>query len=160
MPLERKRRVGRTPGTDSGGRPLPTPSTVLPRQDVVPVPPAGLGEAGTAAWNRLWTAGRDWLSLTTDVALLTRLCLGYDEEQVLRRELAEDGMTVPGQRGGKVAHPAVSMLRTLTAELTRYESLCGFTPSDRSRLGYAEVKTVSALAELMARRDRQASTGP
>lgn len=56
------------------------------------------------------------------------------------------------------ANPAVQQLRKLEELITRYEGLCGFTPSDRSRLGLAEVKTVSALDRLMARQqDRRAA---
>lgn len=49
------------------------------------------------------------------------------------------------------ANPAVQQIRKLEELITRMEGLCGFTPSDRSRLGLAEVKAASALDQLIAR---------
>lgn len=53
------------------------------------------------------------------------------------------------------ANPAVGLLRKLEELITRYEGLCGFTPSDRSRLGLAEVKAASALDQLIARQQER-----
>lgn len=50
------------------------------------------------------------------------------------------------------ANPAVSQLRKIEELITRYEGLCGFTPSDRSRLGLAEIKAKSKLEELLEKR--------
>lgn len=60
-----------------------------------------------------------------------------------------------GSTGQLVLHPAVRSLRVLEGEIRRLESLCGFNPSDRSRLGLAEVKKVSKLEELLERRARR-----
>jgi P27 family predicted phage terminase small subunit len=112
-----------------------------------------LAEFGRESWDRLWTAGRSWLSPTTDLDVLIRLCKAKVEEAHHRDALGADGYYVAGQRGGLVAHPAVRMLRTLTAEITRLESLCGFTPSDRGRLGVGEVKRgASPLEKLLEKR--------
>jgi hypothetical protein len=59
---------------------------------------------------------------------------------------------VTGSMGQRRANPLLSELRALEAQMTKYESLCGFTPTDRARLGYAEVKRASKLDELLARR--------
>lgn len=48
------------------------------------------------------------------------------------------------------ANPAVVQLRKLEELITRYEGLCGFTPSDRSRLGLAQMKAASALDEFLS----------
>lgn len=48
------------------------------------------------------------------------------------------------------ANPAVAQLRKLEELITRWEGLCGFTPSDRSRLGLAQMKARSALDEFLA----------
>ena len=53
------------------------------------------------------------------------------------------------------ANPAVQQLRKLEELITRMEGLCGFTPSDRSRLGLAEVKAASALDQLIARQQER-----
>jgi P27 family predicted phage terminase small subunit len=182
-PLEQKRRTGRSPGRDSGGRKLPTGATVteLPGVDKPPPVPDDLetakrasscpyrdrssgddcviclAEHGREAWNRLWTAGRTWLSPQTDWDIMVDLCQGYDEEAHHRHVLAEDGAYVKGQRGGLVAHPAQAMLRAVVAEMSRLRGLCGFTPSDRGRLGVGEVKKgTSPLEELLSRRAHRA----
>lgn len=56
------------------------------------------------------------------------------------------------------ANPAVQQLRKLEELITRMEGLCGFTPSDRSRLGLAEVKAASALDQLIARQQERRAT--
>ncbi len=118
----------------------------------IPAAPETLGEAGERAWARLWTAGQAWLSPTTDVDLLTRLCEAHDEREAMRDQIAVDGYMVAGSMGQQRAHPLLSEVRALESQITKYESLCGFTPSDRARLGYAEVKRASKLEELAARR--------
>jgi len=44
-------------------------------------------------------------------------------------------------------------LRALNSEISSALSLLGFTPTDRTRLGLAEVKRESRLEELQRRRD-------
>lgn len=160
-PVEQKAAVGRSPGRDSGGRALPETVAELPSSaEVPPVPPslvtamdadrcpsvkgaepAGeeceicLDDLAVAAWQELWTSGRQWLSVQRDGRVLRRLCLAYVEEAHLRARLAEDGPFVSGQRGGLVAHPAVTMLRVLETAITKWEGLCGFNPSDGGRIG-------------------------
>lgn len=198
-PLEQKRRTGRAPGRDSGGRKLPEPGTLHALPGAAEAPPvpaelrtapsarecfitrgrqrgvpeklhdtvdgceACLGEPGVEAWERLWSAGKSWLSVTTDIDVLKRICKARIEEAHHRLALDEDGYYVAGQRGGLVAHPAVSMLRTLLSEVVRLEQLCGFTPSDRGRLGVAEVGGErSPLEQLLAKRtaSRSSATVP
>ena len=146
-PTERKRRTG-----NPGKRPLPEPVVQLAAVAHIPPPPATLAEAGRTVWERLWTAGQAWLSPTTDLDLLTRLCEAHDEREAIRDAIAEEGYMVTGSMGQRRANPLLSELRSLEAQMTRYESLCGFTPTDRARLGYAEVKRASKLDELIARR--------
>ncbi|MFI6117467.1 phage terminase small subunit P27 family [Kitasatospora sp. NPDC051164] len=150
-PTERKRRTG-----NPGKRPLPEPVVQLAAVAHIPPPPATLAERGQAVWERLWTAGQAWLSPTTDLDLLTRLCEAHDEREAIRDAIAEEGYMVTGSMGQRRANPLLSELRSLEAQMTRYESLCGFTPTDRARLGYAEVKRASKLDELLARRQSRA----
>jgi P27 family predicted phage terminase small subunit len=146
-PVERKRRAG-----NPGGRPLPEPVVQLAAVAHLPPAPATLGAAGRSAWDRLWTAGQAWLSPTTDLDVLTRLCEAHDEREAIRDAIADEGYMVTGSMGQRRANPLLSELRALEAQMTKYESLCGFTPADRARLGYAEVKRASKLDELLARR--------
>nr|WP_255465757.1 P27 family phage terminase small subunit [Cellulomonas sp. APG4] len=89
-----------------------------------------------------------------DGRILERLCRAYDEEAHLQRALHEDGPWVAGQRGGLVAHPAVTMLRVLQDRITKWEGLCGFNPSDGGRLGVkvGRVGEKSTLEQLLERR--------
>lgn len=119
--------------------------------------PAGLKRSGKAAWQRYWSLGSTWLSATTDLEIMVRLCQGYDERDALRKIIKSEGYTAVGSTGQIVAHPAVGMVRQLEAQITRWESLCGFTPSDRSRLGMAEVQRVSKLDAFLSRRSDRAS---
>lgn len=146
-PTERKRRTG-----NPGKRNLPEPVVHLAAVADIPAPPDTLGELGREAWLRLWTAGQAWLSPATDVDLLTRLCEAHDEREAIRDAIAEEGYMVSGSQGQRRANPLLSELRALESQMTKYESLCGFTPTDRARLGYAEVKRASKLDELLARR--------
>ncbi|WP_371646482.1 phage terminase small subunit P27 family [Streptomyces mirabilis] len=146
-PTERKRRTG-----NPGKRNLPEPVVHLAAVADIPAPPDTLGETGERAWGRLWTAGQAWLSPATDLDLLTRLCEAHDEREAMRDQVAQDGYMVTGSMGQMRAHPLLSEIRALESQMTKWESLCGFTPTDRARLGYAEVKRASKLEELVARR--------
>jgi len=124
----------------------------------IPAAPDTLGDAGQRAWERLWTAGQAWLSPATDLDVLTRLCEAHDEREAMRDQVAQDGYMVTGSMGQLRAHPLLSEIRALESQMTKWESLCGFTPTDRARLGYAEIKRASKLDELIARR-QQRGTG-
>lgn len=157
QPLELKRRRG-NPGKEK----LPAVAETVPLApaDGVPPVPITLQAAGRAAWERLWVAGRVWLSPQTDLDVLTRLCEYHDEREAIRAELASTGYLVAGSMGQQRINPLVNALRAVESQMTKLEGLCGFNPSDRSRLGYAEVKARSKLDELLAkqeaRREKQA----
>lgn len=156
-----KRRLPPPPALPDPLAPGLPPSPLLPASrarsragaPAVPIPPVprGLAAAGRAAWRRLWRVGHAWLSWDADLALLTRLCEGYDERATLQAEIAASGRTTTGSQGQLVSHPAVTQLRALEALLTRWEALCGFTPADRSRLGLSEVQRVSQLEAFLGR---------
>jgi hypothetical protein len=65
-----------------------------------------------------------------------------DERDDLRIKVATEGE--PRDRRG---------LRELEKLIINNLSLMGFSPADRTRLGLAEVRAQSKLAELMAKRD-------
>ncbi len=131
------------------------PLAVLPAGVEPPALPKGLGTLGRRAWRSYWTLGSTWLSQKTDLHILTRLCRAYDEEQVLRDAIAEHGHLAENRFGDLIANPAVTQLRKLEEIITRYEGLCGFTPSDRSRLGMAEIQRESKLDQLISGRNQR-----
>lgn len=139
-PLEELRRVGRRTGVDSGGRPLPTPLAMLrPAGAEPPEPPSDLREDGRELWERAWRAGR-WLALDADASQVEETCRLADDLAVARRRYRVTGDPAD-------ARAVVALSRPLTAAL----SVLGFNPTARAALGVAEVRTRSALEELMAR---------
>lgn len=143
-PTERKRKTG-----NPGKRRLPDLAavTTLPAQATTPEPPRSLGAAGLAMWERVWRHGRPWMA-ESDADLLLLTCEQMDERQQLRLKVLRDGDW--RERSG---------LRALDKQIQDALSMLGFTPSDRARLGLAEVKAVSKMEQLRAQRAKVADTG-
>jgi P27 family predicted phage terminase small subunit len=145
-PNEKKRKTG-----NPGKRRLPTPVSVVKALDSAPAVPAHLGEAGSVAWRRAWDAGSDWLA-SGDVTILEILCRQLDEIARWQEIVERDGVTFQTKGGMIRVHPAVGQIRELEQRVVTNLGLCGFTPADRSRLGLTEVRKLSGLADLAARR--------
>ena len=144
-PVEQKRLLG-----NPGKRALPKEGSLqaLPMAQKKPEPNRPLGKYGQELWDRVWETGLTWISPNTDSELLLMTCELIDERWNLRAKViqGED----PRERRG---------LRELDRMIIGNLSLLGFTPTDRTRLGVAEVKAMSKLEELQARKaDRVAST--
>jgi hypothetical protein len=140
-PIEQKRALG-----NPGKRPLPTEGSLvlLPSMYEIPEPPRPLvTEAAKALWNRTWSMGQTWLSPQTDIELLLMTCEMVDERWNLRIKVLQDSR--PEERKG---------LRDLERQLVANLSLLGFTPTDRSRLGVAEVKKISKLEALREQQNK------
>jgi hypothetical protein len=139
-PIEQKRLTG-----NPGKRALPKEGSLvlLPSLYEVPEPPRPLvTTAAKELWERTWSMGQTWLSPSTDIELLLMTCEMIDERWNLRIKVLQDNR--PEERRG---------LRELEKQIVNNLSLLGFTPTDRSRLGVAEVKRVSKLEELRAKRE-------
>jgi hypothetical protein len=136
-PNERKRKIG-----NPGRRPLPDLKNVitLPMADATPEPPRPLGQEGMKLWNRIWDSGRTWISPTSDIELVTILCESMDERTLLRLTVLR----------GTDWRDRVA-LRTLEGQLVSILSALGLNPTDRSRLGVAEVKARGALEDLLSK---------
>lgn len=129
-----------------GKRPLAPMAKVIQIAGAVetPEPARPLGQAGMALWARAWRSGRAWLSIDTDLELLQIACEQLDERVALRiRVLREND----GQER--------QALRQLDKQIIANLSLLGFTPTDRARLGLAEVKAASKLEEIRASQARR-----
>jgi hypothetical protein len=110
----------------------------------IPEPPRPIvTEAAKALWNRTWSMGQTWLSPQTDIELLLMTCEMVDERWNLRIKVLQDNR--PEERKG---------LRDLERQLIGNLSLLGFTPTDRSRLGVAEVKKISKLEALREQQNK------
>jgi P27 family predicted phage terminase small subunit len=82
------------------------------------------------------------------------LCEAVDERAELRSIIAAEGFTFSTPKGYVAVRPEVSQLRSLEAQLTTWLSMLGLSPSDRARLGLAEVRRVTHLEDLRARREQ------
>jgi hypothetical protein len=140
-PIEQKRLLG-----NPGKRALPDQNEVvlLDPVDETPEPPRPLLKYGRDLWDRVWGIGATWVSDKTDIELLVMTCEMIDERWNLRVKVMQNDD--PRMRRG---------LRELDRQIVSNLSLLGFTPSDRSRLGVAEVKVKSKLEELMARSENR-----
>jgi len=137
-PIEQKRLTG-----NPGKRALPEQSAIMliPQATTAPTPARPLLKYGQELWDRVWESGINWISPNTDLELLLMTCEMIDERWNLRVRVMTDSS--PKDRRG---------LRELDKQIVSNLGLLGFTPSDRSRLGVAEVKKMSKLEELMAKK--------
>lgn len=137
-PNELKRKLG-----NPGKRALPKKEEIihLPAIDGIPQPDRQLFEPGIALWNRVWSLGQTWISQNTDTELLLMTCEMIDE-RVRLRTLVWNNPEAWRER---------KALRELDKAIVTNLSLLGFTPTDRTRIGVAEVKGRSKLEELRAK---------
>jgi len=139
-PTEVKRKLG-----NPGRRPLPDSKDIilLPAIENIPQPVRPLFDAGLELWNRTWSMGQLWISPRTDIELLLMTCEMLDERVRLRAFVWNNAEAWRERKA----------LRELDKNIVANLSLLGFTPTDRSRLGVAEVKARSKLEEIKARRE-------
>jgi hypothetical protein len=140
-PIEQKRLLG-----NPGRRPLPAQGAlqILPGITKIPDPSRPLLKYGRELWEKVWEQGLNWISPNTDFEILLMTCEMIDERWNLRVKVMQTD-DVRLRRG----------LRELDRQIISNLSLLGFTPSDRSKLGVAEVKAMSKLEELMARKEQR-----
>ena len=137
VPVEKKRQLG-----NPGKRALPGEDAVVLYAGRIEAP-EDLGPAGVQLWSRVFDEGEIWISPRLDVTLLERVCRALDRVVTLERMFESD----PSDR--KVLMSINETDKLIMSGL----GLLGFTPSDRAKLGLAEVKRQSKLDELMARAD-------
>jgi P27 family predicted phage terminase small subunit len=154
-PVEQRRLHGRSPTTDAAGRPLPAAVTTLEALDQIPEPPEHLHASGRQHWARVWTQARAWVC-QVDAGAVLRYCECFDMRDLMIRQIIAEGFTVTGSTGQPVAHPLLSRVEAVNAELRLLETQLGLTPSARAQLGVAEVKLRSQLDVMLERRRRGA----
>lgn len=143
-PIEQKRMLG-----NPGRRPLPESSALVQLNSIteIPEPSRPLLKYGREFWDKIWSMGSTWISFNSDSELLLMTCEMIDERWNLRIKVMQNDE--PRLRRG---------LRELDRQIISNLSLLGFTPSDRSRLGVAEVKAASKLEELKLRKAKIVAT--
>jgi P27 family predicted phage terminase small subunit len=121
--------------------------------DVAPVEnsaPLHLKADGQKLWERI-TGGAHWLA-DSDSPTLTLLCEKYDRRAQFVTDLARSEPVLYTDKGYAYPNPLVGMLSTIENEIARLFSALGLTPTDRTRMGVAEVKARNAFEEMLARR--------
>lgn len=151
-PVERHRAAGT--GRNLPDAPGPGEGLTGQPASSLPNPPKSLGTRGLELWDHVWTAGRSWLSPESDRTIVTMLCNAFDEHEDIREKLnsGEYARVYVHANGSPVTTPWVTQLKELRAQLTTWLSQIGFSPSDRSRLGLAEVRVRDELDELSQKR--------
>ena len=141
-PIEQKRLLG-----NPGKRALPKDTLAIAQVTEIPEPSRPLLKYGQELWEKVWGMGATWISVNTDSELLLMTCEMIDERWNLRVKVMQTDD--PRLRRG---------LRELDRQIVSNLSLLGFTPADRSKLGVAEVKAISKLEQLQARKEQRVAS--
>lgn len=129
----------------------PQPLTIIAAVPYDTEPPATLADEGIREWRHV-LASCPWIG-PSDLRNLRLFCEAIDRRSLLLAELADQGYVLYTDKGYAYLNPAHGALATTEAQITKWLSLLGLSPSDRSRLGVAEVKARSKLEELRSRRE-------
>ena len=146
-PTEMKRKTG-----NPGKRPLPALASVTTLPQASEQAPQHLTEKSQELWTRLRQTAF-WIS-NTDQSNLQLLCEKLDRRDEFIAKLQASDFVLFTDKGYAYANPLVGMISTIETEITKLFSLLGLTPTDRTRLGVAEVKARSALDDLIAKRNQ------
>jgi P27 family predicted phage terminase small subunit len=152
-PIEVHRRNGNPSKKNLPAVPVPEFALAVVNDDELPEPPKTLSEFGRAYWLMFWDEGRRHLSEKHDAALIERLCLAFDQVARIEQWLGTDVTRwfYETANGQLVTHPLIKQKSELNAQITAWLSLLGFTPSDRARLGLAEIRVANELDQFRRR---------
>lgn len=140
-PAEIKRKLG----SKGYSKEMPDGVIALPAVVEIPEPLKPLGSSGLDLWDRTWARGFSWLSANTDIQLLQITCEQLDERDQLRAYVLQN----------VEAWHERSALRELEKSIRANLSLLGFTPTDRMKLGVAEIKAESKMEQLRRRQEER-----
>lgn len=131
---------GRSPGRDSGGRPVPAVPGFV--RDAPELPPEWFPAAARAEWDRVVPElMRVQLLKPIDRAALMAYCMTVCRLEVAYREWLEDtgGTHVTGTNSqGRVRHPTMPVIDAATRELRALAAEFGLTPSAEQRVASPE----------------------
>ena len=148
VPTERKRKLG-----NPGARPLPDPATVHDAAPLVALVPEHLGPVGAEMYSRIVT-GAAWLA-DTDRPTLELLCEKIDRREQMKDQLSRSDLVLFTDKAYAYPNPLVGMLSTIETEIAKLFSALGLTPTDRTRMGLAEVKARNAFEDFLAKKAAQ-----
>ncbi|MFI6861287.1 phage terminase small subunit P27 family [Streptomyces sp. NPDC050421] len=108
--------------------------------------PAHLKPTGREVWRAVWSAGSGAYSPDTDRNIILRYSELHDRRAALLEQVDADGMMSEGYNGQPVMHPALRFVESTEKELRAIETVIGFTPEARMRLGLvaAEARRVAS----------------
>ena len=125
-----------------GKRAIRTNDAIAPLEYGYVEPLRELGEVGKQFWDSIFGAGELWISIKTDTQLVQMVCEQLDRRELIRQQIELDPSDPTWYRQANESEKAiVSAL-----------SLLGFSPADRTRLGFVSAKTKSKLEEIIAKR--------
>lgn len=150
-PLERKRARG-----NPGKRSIPDKGATIALDSLtLDDMPAGLGEAGSDFWTRSIDVAGSWLG-RSDAELLRLVAEALDRRAKTIETLDREGWSVTTDKGYPYKHPLTGLLVDLEKQIGQWLAQLGMNPTDRSRLGVAEVKQKGTL-ELLRERAKTGS---
>ena len=122
---------------------------VMPVQEIerAPEPLRQLSHSGLHFWKEAFRSRTTWLK-DTDLELLQVVCEQLDERDQLRIYVL-DNIEAWHER---------SALRVLERDLATNLKELGFTPTARQKLGIQEVKAISKLEQLQARKEQRVAS--
>ncbi|MEV7402837.1 phage terminase small subunit P27 family [Streptomyces sp. NPDC091267] len=108
--------------------------------------PVHLKATGRDVWRNVWAAGSGAYSPDTDRNIILRYAELHDRRAELLDRVEADGYLSEGYSGQPVAHPLLRYVESTEKELRSIETVIGFTPEARMRLGIvaAEARKVAA----------------
>jgi len=111
--------------------------------------PAHLRDTGREVWRAVWAAGSGAYSPDTDRNIILRYAELHDRRADFLARVDADGFMSEGYSGQPVAHPLLRFVESTEKELRSIETVIGFTPEARMRLGLvaAEARKVAASPE-------------
>lgn len=159
QPLEKQRANGNR--SKKKMPPAPDTTTALVNVDINHIPPAPnwCDQYGAQVWQILWEAGRRHLSEKHDAVLISLLVEKLQQRMSLTVWLGDhpENRWYQTPSGQIVSHPAVKQIEQMDAQITGWLSMLGFSPSDRARLGLAEIRVANELDEFRRRKDATAN---
>jgi P27 family predicted phage terminase small subunit len=156
-PLEKQAAKARGDGLTPGHRKVEDKVDEVASAELVPIStqmlpelPSDLGARGELEWYKMWEFGT-WLRPQEDYRWLEMICRSYDDINTFRAQILKDGLVIKGYAGQAVAHPLIAEVRSAERTIQKCLSVLGFSPTDRARLGLAEIKRKTGLADLQNR---------
>ena len=104
-----------------------------PGQPCVPKIPRDMLAGARTAWRRIVPQIDANILRAVDQTALADMCICIAELELCRREVAEHGILVPGDRG-LVKNPACQLERQYRDAFQRWSQRFGLTPWDRDRI--------------------------